>query len=144
MALSYSTKMVSSTNHMPFIFLAMMMLIMGVMSPISEAHGSKVKGLEWLKVPSSYFRDSIQGVIHVLQHVSFILSRFPIGQDFRLSNAISDCLDLLDLSFDALQLSSFATETPIGIILYLTYHIYATFFPYLYIENNYEQLPLYK
>ncbi|KAI9123311.1 hypothetical protein K1719_006200 [Acacia pycnantha] len=95
-------------------FIFFVILILGLFIPTSDAGGSDVKRLECLKVSSSDFRDSVHGVVDVLQHVASIMSTLPIGRDFRLSNAISDCLDLLDLSFDDLQLSSSATETPSG------------------------------
>ncbi|XP_028759987.1 pectinesterase/pectinesterase inhibitor PPE8B-like [Neltuma alba] len=104
--------MASGTPTISFSFLVM--LLLGVLAPISDAHSSDLKGLECLKVSSSDFRNSVQGIIGLLQRVVSIFSRFPNGRDFRLSNAINDCIDLLDLSFDDLQLSASATDTPAG------------------------------
>ncbi|XP_019417375.1 PREDICTED: pectinesterase/pectinesterase inhibitor PPE8B-like [Lupinus angustifolius] len=70
---------------------------------------------EFLKVSPSEFVGSVNEVVDVLQDVTSILSEFgnDFG-DFRLSNAVSDCLDLLDLSSDELSWSVSATQSPKG------------------------------
>ncbi|CAJ1975702.1 unnamed protein product [Sphenostylis stenocarpa] len=72
-------------------------------------------GSELLKVSPSEFEGTVKSVVDVLQDVTSILSEFGSGfGDLRLSNAISDCLDLLDLSSDELDWSVSATQTPQG------------------------------
>nr|GEW45676.1 pectinesterase/pectinesterase inhibitor PPE8B-like [Tanacetum cinerariifolium] len=56
-----------------------------------------------LKVPASVFVDSVKSTIQTVRDVIGIVSQFSGGiGDFRLSNAVSDCLDLLDFSADQL------------------------------------------
>lgn len=90
-------------------------------------------GFESLKVSPSEFAGTVKTVVDVLQDVTSILSEFGSGfGDSLLSNAVSDCLDLLDLSSDELDWSVSATQTPQGIIflfktlsLYL-YHVFSS------------------
>ncbi|XP_042001164.1 pectinesterase/pectinesterase inhibitor PPE8B-like [Salvia splendens] len=58
-----------------------------------------------LKVPVSEFSGTVKSTVGVVQKVVAIVSKFAgkVG-DFRLSNAVSDCLELMDVSMD--QLSS--------------------------------------
>lgn len=115
MALSSSPKMVSPTPTITFIFLVM--LILGVFTPLGDAGPAEpeLSVSECLKVSSSEFEDSVRETIGVLEEVTSILSHFSsVFGDFRLSNAVSDCLDLLDLSFDELNWSAAATENPNG------------------------------
>lgn len=73
-------------------------------------------GFEFLKVAPSEFVGSVNDVVDILQQVTSILSQFG-GDGFgdsRLSNAVSDCIDLLDLSSDALTWSVSATQNPQG------------------------------
>ncbi|KAF7837602.1 pectinesterase/pectinesterase inhibitor PPE8B-like [Senna tora] len=68
-----------------------------------------------MRVSTSEFLGSVRETIGMLHEVTSILSHYSNGlQDFRLSNAVSDCLDLLDLSFDDLQWSASATQNPQG------------------------------
>ncbi|KAF1870427.1 hypothetical protein Lal_00003633 [Lupinus albus] len=70
---------------------------------------------EFLKVSPSEFVGSVNEVVDVLQDVTSILSEFAnVFGDFRLSNAVSDCLDLLDLSSEQLSWSVSATQSPKG------------------------------
>ncbi|KAI3802814.1 hypothetical protein L1987_30957 [Smallanthus sonchifolius] len=62
----------------------------------------------------SEFVDSVKSTIETVRDVISIVSRFsgPIGGDFRLSNAIADCLDLLDFSADELTWTLSASQKP--------------------------------
>ena len=56
-----------------------------------------------LNVPTAEFLSSVKTTIDVVQQVTSIVAGFNRGfHDFRTSHAISDCLDLLDLSTDEL------------------------------------------
>ncbi|KAF8025941.1 hypothetical protein BT93_F2694, partial [Corymbia citriodora subsp. variegata] len=70
---------------------------------------------ECLTVPSSQFVGSLRSTVEVLRQVGRVVSQFGsfVG-DFRLSNAVSDCLDLLDFSADELSWSISATQNPSG------------------------------
>ncbi|KAK7354541.1 hypothetical protein VNO80_20006 [Phaseolus coccineus] len=83
----------------------------------TASHGSTTNpvGFESLKVSPSEFAGTVKSVVDVLQDVTSILSEFGSGfGDSLLSNAVSDCLDLLDLSSDELDWSVSATQTPQG------------------------------
>lgn len=68
-----------------------------------------------LKVPTATFVSSLQTTIGVIQHATPIISQFAnLFGDFRLKNAVSDCLDLLDFSIDELNWSASASENPNG------------------------------
>ncbi|KAB1209684.1 Pectinesterase/pectinesterase inhibitor PPE8B [Morella rubra] len=70
---------------------------------------------ECLKVPSFEFVNSVKTTIEAVQEVASIIIPFinAFG-NFRLSIAISDCLDLLDLSADQLSWSLSAIQNPKG------------------------------
>ncbi|KAI6679809.1 hypothetical protein NL676_033690 [Syzygium grande] len=70
---------------------------------------------ECLTVPSSQFLSSLRSTVEVLRQVAGIVSQFgTVFRDFRLSNAVSDCLDLLDFSVDELSWSISAAQNPSG------------------------------
>ncbi|XP_047307817.1 pectinesterase/pectinesterase inhibitor PPE8B-like [Impatiens glandulifera] len=57
-----------------------------------------------LKVPVSEFMGSVKSTIDAVQDVTSVVSQFgDVFGDFRLSNAVSDCLDLLDFSSEELS-----------------------------------------
>ncbi|XP_077236506.1 pectinesterase/pectinesterase inhibitor PPE8B-like [Tasmannia lanceolata] len=61
---------------------------------------------ECLSVTSAVFSTSVKAVIDQIHNVLSLVSNFaPIFNDFRLSNAINDCTDLLDFSADELTLT---------------------------------------
>lgn len=90
--------------------------------------GTKDDQSECLRVTRSEFNNSIKTTIDAIKKVISILSRFgkALG-DFRLSNAVSDCLDLLDSSADELSWSLSAIQNPKGtlnpLIFTLSYSI---------------------
>ncbi|KAL1805008.1 hypothetical protein ACET3Z_028076 [Daucus carota] len=66
-----------------------------------------------LTIPATEFLSSLKTTIDVVQQVTSIVSEFSRGfLDFRLSNAISDCLDLLELSTDELVSTLLLTQNP--------------------------------
>lgn len=66
-----------------------------------------------LKIPTTEFLSSLKMTIDVVQQVTSIVAGFSRGfLDFRLSNAISDCLDLLELSTDELVSTLLLTQNP--------------------------------
>ncbi|CAH1425340.1 unnamed protein product [Lactuca virosa] len=69
---------------------------------------------ECLKVPGSAFVGSVTSTIQTVREVISIVSKFSgaFGGDFRLSNAIGDCLDLLDFSADELTWTLSTTQNP--------------------------------
>lgn len=78
---------------------------------------------ECLSVPSSQFSNSLLSTIDVVRQVMAIFSPFSkLLGDFRLSTAISDCLDLLDSSADQLSWSLSATQNPKGTPLFTLPH----------------------
>lgn len=70
---------------------------------------------ECLKVPIPEFVGSVKSTIDTVRKVTSIVSKFNnFLADFRLSNAISDCLDLLDLSADELDWTLSASQKSTG------------------------------
>ncbi|KAH0652524.1 hypothetical protein KY289_030202 [Solanum tuberosum] len=70
---------------------------------------------ECLQVPTSEFLGSVKSTIDIVRQVTSLVSKFAsFFGDFRLSNAISDCLDLLDLSADELTWTLTASQNPKG------------------------------
>ncbi|KAK4784911.1 hypothetical protein SAY86_001600 [Trapa natans] len=68
---------------------------------------------QFLEGPPSEFLGSILSTIDIVKQVTGTVSQFGgmLG-DFRLNNAITDCLDLLDFSADELTWAASATENP--------------------------------
>ncbi|GLT74214.1 hypothetical protein SLA2020_460240 [Shorea laevis] len=70
---------------------------------------------ECLNVPTSEFLSSLATTIGVLKDVASIVNNLGgFFGDFRLGNAISDCLDLLDFSVDELSWTLSASQNPSG------------------------------
>lgn len=70
-----------------------------------------------LKTSPIQFVNSAKKVITNLQQVTAILSRFNVNAaQPRVSNAISDCLDLVDLSVENIHWSISAIQNPNGTI----------------------------
>lgn len=69
----------------------------------------------YLKVPASEFVSSIDTIVGVIGEVTSILSEFAdFSGDSRLQDAVSDCMDLLDVSSDELSWSAYASQNPNG------------------------------
>lgn len=70
---------------------------------------------ECLYVPASSFMSSLKTTMDAIRQVTPVISQFArLLGDFRLSNAVSDCLDLLDISADELDWSLSASQNPNG------------------------------
>ncbi|KAL0333641.1 UNVERIFIED_CONTAM: Pectinesterase/pectinesterase inhibitor PPE8B [Sesamum angustifolium] len=70
---------------------------------------------EYLGVPASEFVGTVRSTIDIIRQVMSMVSQFSGGfGDFRLTNAISDCLDLMDLSMDQLSWTLSASQNPNG------------------------------
>ncbi|KAI3443497.1 hypothetical protein Pfo_000162 [Paulownia fortunei] len=70
---------------------------------------------ECLSVPASEFSGTVMSTIGVVRQVISTVSKFSGALvDFRLSNAVSDCLDLMDLSVDQLSSSLSASQNQNG------------------------------
>lgn len=76
---------------------------------------------ECLMVPGSEFVTSLKSTIDTVRQVTSVVSKFTsfLG-DFRLTNAVSDCLDLLDLSSDELGWTLSASQNPNGMLFLLS------------------------
>ncbi|KAB5552448.1 hypothetical protein DKX38_009759 [Salix brachista] len=70
---------------------------------------------ECLKVPVHQFVGSLTNTLDIIRDVTSVISNFGnIFGDSRLTNAITDCLDLLDFSADELSWSMSASQNPKG------------------------------
>ncbi|KAJ4952042.1 hypothetical protein NE237_028874 [Protea cynaroides] len=70
---------------------------------------------ECFNVPSSVFLTSVLSAIDVVREVVSLVSKFSNAfNDFRLSTAINDCVDLLDLSADELTWTLSTSKNPSG------------------------------
>ncbi|XP_041005490.1 pectinesterase/pectinesterase inhibitor PPE8B-like [Juglans microcarpa x Juglans regia] len=94
----------------------LLMLILCVCTAVAATSRADLLSSECLEVPSSEFVDTVKTTIGAVQKVASIISPFVNAGfgDLRLSNAISDCLDLLDLSVDQLSWSASAIQNPKG------------------------------
>ncbi|KAI7981706.1 hypothetical protein LOK49_Contig17G00006 [Camellia lanceoleosa] len=99
----------------PSIFLLLFLSVAVRMSASLGSSSSDLVESEFLKVPISEFANSVRSTIDVVQQVASLVSRSAgVFGDFRLSNAIADCLDLLDLSADELTRTLSASQSPNG------------------------------
>ncbi|OMO67076.1 Pectinesterase, catalytic [Corchorus capsularis] len=72
-------------------------------------------GAECLNVPATEFVNSLRTTIDGIRKVTSIVSQFgSFFGDFRLGNAINDCLDLLDFSAEELSWTMSASQSPNG------------------------------
>lgn len=98
----------------------LVMLLVVVVLPPAAPGEEEEKHLspECLRVPTSVFANSVKSTIETIAKVTSVVSQFSnaLG-DFRLSNAISDCLDLLDFSADELTWTLSAAEAYRGMFL---------------------------
>lgn len=72
-----------------------------------------------LNVPAKKFAKTVGSTEAVLRQVLSTVSNFSSSSkaaitDFRLSNALSDCFDLLDFSLDLLNYTLSASQNPNG------------------------------
>ncbi|KAL6585667.1 hypothetical protein OROMI_002311 [Orobanche minor] len=72
---------------------------------------------ESLKIPASDFADSVRFTIDIVRQVISVVrgfAEYAFAGDFRQSNAVSDCLDLMDLSVDQLSWTISASRNSNG------------------------------
>ncbi|KAF5956504.1 hypothetical protein HYC85_003729 [Camellia sinensis] len=99
----------------PSIFLLLFLSMVVRMSASLGSSSSDLVESEFLKVPISEFANSVRSTIDMVQQVASLVSRSAgVFGGFRLSNAIADCLDLLDLSADELTRTLSASQSPNG------------------------------
>lgn len=85
------------------------------MSSVVGNAGTDRLELECLKVPTATFLSSLQSTIEQVRQVVALIGKFDfMNQNFQVSTAVNDCLDLLDYSIDELNLTVLATEYPHG------------------------------
>ncbi|GER49880.1 plant invertase/pectin methylesterase inhibitor [Striga asiatica] len=68
---------------------------------------------ENLKIPAPEFVGTVRSAIGLIRDVMTMVTQFAgVFGDFRLGNAVSDCLDLMDLSVDQLSWTLSASQSP--------------------------------
>ncbi|CAI9766616.1 unnamed protein product [Fraxinus pennsylvanica] len=86
-----------------------------LLSPLATGDLDFVDQSELLNVPMSHFSGSMRSAVETAQQVISTMLNFTEQlDDFRLSNALSDCLDLLDLSVDELNWTMLASQESDG------------------------------
>ncbi|KAH6797988.1 pectin methylesterase 44 [Perilla frutescens var. hirtella] len=91
------------------------LFLVAILSCASCGKSSPSSEFDNLKVPASEFVGSVRSTIDIIRQVISIVSQFSGAfGDFRLSNAVSDCLDLMDLSVDQLSWTVSASQNPKG------------------------------
>ncbi|GLT61208.1 hypothetical protein SLA2020_339300 [Shorea laevis] len=99
----------------PSFITKLLMLILCICPSFAISSRTDFLPSECLMVPTSEFVNSVKDTIDAVQQVASIISPFVnLFGDLRLSSAISDCLDLLELSSDELTWSLSATQNPKG------------------------------
>ncbi|KAK8660689.1 hypothetical protein V6N13_051604 [Hibiscus sabdariffa] len=97
----------------------LIVIAVAVCSSCTAANGSSAGDefleAECLKVPAAQFMGSLKTTIDAVRKAAAVVSQFGgLIRDFRLSNAVSDCLDLLDFSADELAWTLSASQNPNG------------------------------
>ncbi|KAL4320039.1 hypothetical protein GQ457_18G001820 [Hibiscus cannabinus] len=97
----------------------LLVIAVAVCSSCTAANGSSAGDefleAECLKVPAAQFMGSLKTTIGAVRKAAAVVSQFGgLIRDFRLSNAVSDCLDLLDFSADELAWTLSASQNPNG------------------------------
>lgn len=91
------------------------LVVLCVSCPLVNCGAEDFFQSECLQVPTSEFVGSVKSTIDTIRQVTSIVSKFAnFFSDFRLFNAISDCLDLLELSADELTWTLTASQNPKG------------------------------
>lgn len=107
--------MITISSYHNYFFFFLLVLPAAVVCLGSSSDSVDYLQPECLKVPTGEFASSIKSTIDVVQQVASLVSRYATAfGDFRLSNAIADCLDLLDLSAEELTRTLSASLNPKG------------------------------
>ncbi|GAB4838064.1 hypothetical protein Ancab_027594 [Ancistrocladus abbreviatus] len=94
------------------VILVVLAVMIMVAPPQNAGATAEFQELEYLGVPNSLFGSTLVSAIDGISEAISIVSKFVEGVgDFRLSNAISDCVDLLDSSTDELSWTLAASQT---------------------------------
>ncbi|KAJ1268683.1 hypothetical protein BS78_07G153500 [Paspalum vaginatum] len=114
----------ASTPHRHLLVLSLLLLLLLARPLTSSAHplttpsppAAKARG-ETAAGVSAGLVSTLRETLGVIRDVASVISAFPVGGvlgggDLRLSSAVADCLDLLDLSSDELSWSMSATSSP--------------------------------
>ena len=119
----------SSSRNGKFVILLVLLCVFSSKFAIVSSESSTSNsaddflGPECLKVAKSEFTSSIRDVVDIIRQVTSMLSQFSgFFGDFRLSNAVSDCLDLLDNSAEELSWTESATQNPKSKYVYINYN----------------------
>ena len=98
--------------------LSLFLLLLTFFLPVCTARASSITDdlqNNCLKVPVNQFVGSLTSTLDIIRDVISIISNFGnVFGDIRLTNAITDCLDLLDFSADELSWSMSASQNPNG------------------------------
>lgn len=102
------------SSSKPMVVVAMLMVAAITAAPhrcMADVTAADV-AVECLSVPMSVFTDTLKSTIDGVLQVASMVARFAgmFGGDFRVSNAMNDCLDLLDLSSQELDWSLYASQ----------------------------------
>ena len=115
--MGHLSRLPSSTK--PIVVVAMLMVAALTAAPhrcMADVMAADVMAadvvVEYLSAPMSVFTDTLKSTIDGVLEVASMVARFAgmFGEDFRVSNAINDCLDLLDLSSQELDWSLYASQ----------------------------------
>ncbi|XP_071909007.1 probable pectinesterase/pectinesterase inhibitor 32 [Coffea arabica] len=94
-------------------FFWLLMILLCPWSHLLSCGSSDLFQPDYLMVPVSEFSSSLETAINAIQNVTSTVSQFShVSNDFHLSNAISDCLELLDLSAELLDWTLSASLKP--------------------------------
>ncbi|CDP19932.1 unnamed protein product [Coffea canephora] len=95
------------------VFFWLLMILLCPWSHLLSCGSSDLFQPDYLMVPVSEFSSSLETAINAIQNVTSTVSQFShVSNDFHLSNAISDCLELLDLSAELLDWTLSASLKP--------------------------------
>ncbi|KAG8376283.1 hypothetical protein BUALT_Bualt09G0047100 [Buddleja alternifolia] len=99
--------MTASFLKLLFMVIVFLCLVSGGNSDFGES--------DCLTVPAKEFAGTVMSTVGIVRQVVSAVSKFASADsDFRLSNAIYDCLDLMDFSVDQLSAALSASQTPNG------------------------------
>ncbi|KAK4428763.1 Pectinesterase/pectinesterase inhibitor PPE8B [Sesamum alatum] len=98
---------VANSSMKTLFFVMLLCFISGGNSDLVES--------DCLKVPASQFAGTLRSTLGVVGRVVSTVSKFSGAvTDFRLNNAVTDCLDLMDFSVDQLSWTLAASQNPNG------------------------------
>lgn len=100
-----------SKNRVSVVFLITFLCFL--CCPLGSFGSSNDEQFTYLKIPATEFVSSVKSTLDIVQQVMSLVSGFGNAfGDVRVSNAISDCLELLDLSTDQLTDTLSVSQNP--------------------------------